>query len=152
METTIEPTVSLSLTVKDSASALAFYQKAFGAEELFRMPSPDGGIAHAEFMIGNTRIYMSDEAAAWHAFAMPEGVTASCLFSIVTDNCDQSYERAIEAGASSLSEPADQFWGGRSALLRDPFGYRWSFVQKIEEVSPEELGKRAKAFFSSEAG
>ena len=61
MNATPEPTVSLSLTVKDSSRALAFYQQAFGAEELFRMPSPEGGVAHAEFMIGNTRIYISDE-------------------------------------------------------------------------------------------
>ena len=146
METETEPTVSLSLTVKDSAKALEFYSQAFGAVELFRLPSPDGGVAHAEFTIGNTRIYMSDEAKDWHAFAMADGVAASCLFSITTNNCDESYDRAIEAGAQTLSEPANQFWGGRSALIKDPFGYRWSFVQKIEDISPEELERRAKAF------
>jgi len=81
-----EPTVAFSLTVKDGSRALQFYAKALGAEELYRMPAPDGGIAHAEFMIGNTRIYISEESEEYHAFAMPEGVTASCLFSIMTSD------------------------------------------------------------------
>ncbi len=149
MEQTIEPTVSLSLTVKDPSSALNFYTQALGAEELLRLPTPDGGVAHAEFMIGNTRIYISDEAAEWHAFAMPEGATASCLFSIMAADCDRSYDRAIKAGAESLSHPMDYFWGTRTALIKDPFGYRWALNQRIEDVSPEELERRAQAFFSS---
>jgi len=150
MEQQPEPTVSLSLTVKNAATALKFYAEGLGAQELFRMPTPDGGIAHAEFMIGDTRIYISDEAEEWHAFAMPEGTMASCLFSIATENCDAAYERAIKAGGVSLSEPQDQFWGARSALIKDPFGFRWSLNQQIEEVSPEELEKRAMTFFSSQ--
>lgn len=149
MEQKTEPTVALSLTVKDTASALNFYSTALGAVEVFRMPAPDGGVAHAEFMIGNTRIYISDEAEEWHAFAMPEGATASCLFSIMTEDCDSAYHTAIEAGAQSLSEPENKFWGTRSALIKDPFGYRWSFNQMIEELSPEEMAERAQAFFSS---
>jgi PhnB protein len=146
---TEEPTVSFSLTVKDASGALRFYSEALGAEELFRLPTPEGGLAHAEFMIGNTRIYISDEAAEWHAFAMIEGAVAACLFSIMTDDCDASYDRAIKAGAESLSEPKNQFWGTRSALIKDPFGYRWSFIQKVEDVSPEELERRAQALYSS---
>ena len=149
MEQTVAPTVSLSLTVKDAASALDFYSQAFGAEELFRMPAPDGGVAHAEFIIGNTRIYISDEAEEWHAFAMPEGTTASCLFSIATENCDSSYDRAIKAGGESLSQPMDFFWGTRTAIIKDPYGYRWALNQWIEDVSPEELERRAQEYFSS---
>ena len=149
MEQTVEPTVSFSLTVKDASRALSFYSEALGAEELMRMPSPEGDVAHAEFMIGNSRIYISGEAAEWHAFAMPEGAMAACLFSIVTEDCDTAYDRAIKAGAKSLSEPKDQFWGARSAIIKDPFGYRWSFIQKIEDVSPEELEGRAQTYFSS---
>jgi len=150
MEQKTEPTVAFSLTVKDTARALEFYADALGAQELFRMPSPDGGVAHAEFMIGNTHIYISDEAPDWHAVAMPEGATASCLFSINIGDCDAAYKQATMAGAASLSEPEDQFWGSRSAMIKDPFGYRWSFNQKIEEVSPEELVKRAQSLFSAE--
>ena len=149
METdTPQPTVSLSLTCKDASAALDFYTKAFNAQELYRMPTPGGGVAHAEFMIGNTRIYISDESEEWHAFAMPEGTMASCLFSIATDDCDKAYNHAVEAGAHSLEGPEDKFWGMRSALVKDPFGYRWSFGQFIEEVSPEEMQRRAEEMFS----
>ena len=128
---------------------LTFYSAALGAVEVFRMPAPDGGVAHAEFLVGNTRIYISDEAEEWQAFAMPEGTTASCLFSIMTADCDSAYDRAIKAGAESMREPENQFWGMRSAIVKDPYGYRWSFSQLVEEVSPEELAKRAQEFFSS---
>lgn len=152
MENRTEPTVSLSLTVKDAAAALEFYAAAFGARELFRMPKPDGSVRHAEFMIGNTHVYISGEAEAWHAFAMPEGTMASCLFIIATDDCDKSHARAVEAGAVSLNAPMDRFFGARSSLLRDPFGYRWSFEQFIEEVSPEEFVRRAQTFFGDGTG
>ena len=148
MEPTNPPTVSFSLTVKETAQALQFYADALGAKEVFRLPTPDGGIAHAEFMIGNTHIYISDEAPDWHAFAMPAGGMASCLFSIVVADCDRAYEQALAAGAESLSPPQDHFWGMRSAVVKDPYGYRWSFGQLIEEVPPEELVSRAQAFFS----
>ncbi len=149
MTHTSEPTVTFSLTVKDTARALAFYKQAFGAEELFRMPSPDGGVAHAEFMIGNTRIYISDEYEDYHAVAMPEGATASCLFSILVEDCDAAHERAAACGAATLSAPADRFWGTRSAILRDPFGYRWCLNQRIEELTPEEIERRARQLFES---
>jgi len=149
MEPIHMPTVSLSLTVKETARALQFYADALDAREVFRLPTPDGGVAHAEFMVGNTRIYISDEAPDWHAFAMPAGAMASCLFSIFVDDCDHAYEKAVKAGAEPLSPPQDQFWGMRSAVVRDPFGYRWSFGQMVEEVSPEELARRARDFFTS---
>ncbi len=142
-----EPTVSLSLTVNDGSAALDFYTRAFGAKELYRMADPGGGVAHAEFMLGNTKIFLSEASPEWHAAAMPEGAKASCLFAIQTDSCDDSFKRATEAGGEVLSEPEDQFWGCRSAIIRDPFGYRWSFGQVIEEVSPEEMARRAKELF-----
>jgi PhnB protein len=143
-----EPTVSFSLTVLDAAKALDFYREAFGAQELFRLPAPDGSIAHAEFMIGNSRIYISGESPEWHAFAMPEGQMAACLFSISTDDCDSAHNRAVEAGAESLGEPRDFFWGTRSSIVKDPFGYRWSLNQQIEELTPEEVERRAQDLFS----
>jgi len=141
------PTIAISLTVKDGSKALDFYAQAFGAKESYRMPDPGGGIAHAEFVIDDTTIYLSEEAEEWSAYPMPEGGRASCLFSIEVENCDEAYQKAVAAGAQSLSEPEDQFWGARSCVIQDPFGYRWSFSQFLEEVSPEELAKRAKELF-----
>lgn len=142
-----EPTVALSLTVKSVSDALAFYAKAFDAKELYRMPTPDGGVAHAEFMIGGSKIYISDEAPDWHAEAMPEGTKASCLFAIQAENCDDAFKQAVEAGGKVLREPEDQFWGVREAMVQDPYGYRWSLCQMVEEVSPEEMARRAKELF-----
>ena len=145
-----ESTVAVSLTVKNASEALDFYTKAFGAKELFRMPTPDGNVAHAEFMIGNTQIYISSESPEWHAFAMPEGTMASSLLAIATDSCDDSYKKATEAGGKGLSDPENQFWGMRTAIIKDPYGYRWSFRELVEEVSPEEMMKRAQKLFGGE--
>ena len=151
MESTTQPTVSFSLTVKDAAKALSFYIEALGATELYRMPAPDGSLAHAEFKIGNTRIYISDEAPDWYAYAMPAGTMASCLFAIATDDCDAAYKRAMDAGAISLKAPVEEFWGSRSAIIKDPFGFRWSFNQQIENLSLEEIEQRAQALFASDS-
>ncbi len=148
-----EPTVAISLTVNDSAAALDFYTQALGAKELYRMPDPNGGIAHAEFMIGNTHMYMSDASDEWHAYPMAEGTKASCLFSIQTESCDTAYDQAVEAGGESLNQPETQFWGMRTAMIVDPFGYRWSFSELVEELSAEEMEKRAQeAFAGTDAG
>ena len=80
---------------------------------------------------------------------MPEGATASCLFSILVEDCDAAHERAAAGGAVTLSAPADRFWGNRSAILRDPFGYRWCLNQRIEELTPEEIERRARQLFES---
>jgi PhnB protein len=146
---TFEPTVAFSLTVKNGADALAFYQRALGAQELFRLLTPDGGVAHAEFLIGNTKIYVSEDCDDWHAVSMPANTLASCLFSIVCEDCDDSYEKAIQAGAKALSPPQDQFWGMRTAIVADPYGYRWSFGQRVEDLSPEEVMRRAKDLFGA---
>ena len=140
-----EPTLALSLTVSDGNAALDFYTQAFGAKELYRMPMPDGSVAHAEFMLGNTKVYLSEGCPEWHCAPMPDGAQASCLFSLNIENCDDSFAKAVAAGGVVLMEPADQPWGSRSAMIKDPYGYRWSFSQFIEEVSPEEMCHRMKA-------
>ncbi len=144
---TTEPTVFVSLTVKNASEALDFYTRAFNAQELFRLPMPNGEVAHAEFMLGNTKMSISGESPEFHAFAMPENTKASCLFAIATESCDKSYEQATAAGAEGLSSPEDQFWGTRIVIIKDPYGYRWSFSEIIEEVSPEEMARRAQKLF-----
>lgn len=139
-----EPNVTISLTVKDGHKALDFYAKALRAKETTRMLDPNGGVGHAEFMLGETKVYLSEESEEWHAYAMPEGGRASCLFTVSTEDCDESFRQATEAGGTSLKEPENMFWGGRCAIFQDPFGYRWSFVQILEELTNEEVEKRAK--------
>ncbi len=137
------PTVSLSLTVNNGVEALAFYEKALGAETIVKMEMPDGGLAHGQFRVGNTDIWISNPDPNWSAEAFPEGIQAACLFSVVVENCDASHQRALEAGMQSLSEPADQFWGHRSSIVLDPYGYRWSFSHVVETLSMEEIERRA---------
>ena len=144
-----ESTVSVSLTVKDVNEALNFYTRAIDAKELYRIASPEGVVVHAEFMVGSSRMYISCESPEWHAYAMPKDVMASCCFSIATDNCDASYQKATAEGGDGLSEPQDQFWGMRTAVIKDPYGYRWAFRQIVEEVSQEEILRRAQELFGN---
>ncbi|MBC7979604.1 MAG: VOC family protein [Armatimonadetes bacterium] len=133
--------VTPSLTTRDSNSALEFYNKAFGATELFRLPGENGKVNHAEFQIGNSRMMISDEFPEWGSVAPEVGKGGS--FMIYVEDCDGQYEQALAAGATSISPPADQFWGDRTAHVADPFGYRWGLAQHVRDVSPEELEKGA---------
>lgn len=139
-----EPTLVVSLTVSNGSEALDFYAKAFGAEELYRITAPDGSVAQAEFKIGNSHVYLSEGDAAWHAKALDEGENAPCLFALWVDNCDEAFQKALAAGAEPLMEPQDQFWGMRTGMVKDKDGYRWNLRHTFEEVSLEEVKRRAK--------
>ncbi|BCX47490.1 glyoxalase [Haloferula helveola] len=139
---------SISLTVADGKAALDLYRRALEAEELYRMALPEhmgGGIAHAEFKVGEQILYLSEAYPDWSAEAMDEDQVASCLFGVNVADCDAAFSKAVAEGMKTLSEPADQPWGWRTAIVLDPFGYRWNIRQLIEEISPEELERRFKA-------
>jgi PhnB protein len=136
------------LIVKGGAQAIEFYKKAFGAEERNRMPMPDGTIAHAELQLGDSVVMLADEAGAMGARSpkslggTPVGI---CLY---VKDCDTVYHRALQAGATSQRAPKDQFYGDRSATVVDPFGHQWTISTHIEDVSPQEIGRRAQAEMS----
>ena len=129
-------TVTPSLVVKGAAKMIDFIKAAFGGEELMRMPTPSGEIMHAEVKIGDSIVMIND--------AMQQPATTSSLFLYVPD-VDRLYERAVKAGATSVSEPADMFWGDRMAMVRDDFGNSWGIATHKENVSPKEMQKRAEA-------
>ena len=150
MTKTERPSVSLSLTVKDSNAALDFYHRAFGAVELVRMPTPAGNIAHAEFKIGDTQICMSDEDPEWHAVAMPEGGRASCLFAIAVEDWDRVFAVNVHGlaseplpGVANLGKRPTV--GGLKTLLEvhlfdfqgDVYGRRIC-VEFVEKIRPEQ--------------
>lgn len=139
------PTLSLSLTVLNTAEALDFYTDALNAHELFRLSLPDGTVAHAEFMLGNCRLFISGPDESWQAAANTIEHTASCLFALESDDPDADYQRAIDAGCTSVNPPTDQIWGVRTAVVKDPYGYRWNFRKVFEEVSPDEIKRRFSA-------
>ena len=131
------------LYFKNASDAIAFYAKAFGATERLRMANKDGRIGHAELELGDSCIMMADESAAVGAYS-PEhygGVPMSLM--IYVEDCDVTYQRAIAAGAKSLREPADQFYGDRMAGVADPFGFHWFIGTHIKDVSKEELEQYA---------
>ncbi|MCW0218484.1 MAG: VOC family protein [Prosthecobacter sp.] len=132
--------VTPSLTVKDAGAALAFYQAAFGAVEHYRLPDKKtGGIAHAEFSIGDCKLMISDEYPAFGAVA-PE-IAHGCLFMIYVADIEAAFIQAVDAGGIVTFPPTDQFYGDRTARLNDPFGYRWTLAQRVKDISVSEMNE-----------
>jgi PhnB protein len=130
--------------VENAPDAIEFYQRAFGATELFRMPAPDGRVAHAELQIGDSRVMLSDPfPETGNAPAGKGGSSAVGLFLYVAD-VDEWFRRATAAGAVETMPLADMFWGDRFGKLKDPFGIEWSLASHIEDVEPGEMMKRAE--------
>jgi PhnB protein len=133
------------LTVKGAASALEFYEKAFGAKVLFRMDDKDGRVGHAEIQIGDSRVMLSDEAPEL-GVSSPQSVGGTPVsIHLYTDDVDATVARAVAAGARVTRPVADQFYGDRSGVLTDPFGHRWYVSTHTEDVPPDELERRAAA-------
>ena len=144
-----EQTVIPSLPIRDAVAALDFYCRAFGAVQTVNLPTPDGKIAHAEIRIGNSTIMLGEENADWNSLSpLSVGGSSTKLLIYVAD-VDATFKQALEAGAKSLMEPANQFWGDRMGEIIDPFGYRWMLATKIEEVHPDEYPARMAAFFAN---
>ncbi|HEX6645433.1 MAG TPA: VOC family protein [Gemmatimonadales bacterium] len=134
-------TVTPYLVVDDSAAAIEFYRKAFGAEELFRFEH-GGHIGHAELQIGDSRIMLSDEWPDWgYRSAKHIGATPVSLM-IYVPNVDEVFARAIAAGATERSPVQDQFYGDRSGNLTDPFGHQWTIGSHVEDVPVDEMKRR----------
>ncbi|GAB1377859.1 VOC family protein [Pararhodobacter aggregans] len=131
------------LVCRNAASALEFYQAAFGAEEIFRMTDPaDGRIGHAEIRIAGALVMIADEYPDFGAISPDTlGGTAVTLH-LATEDADAATARAEAAGALVLRPPATQSFGERSAVLLDPFGHRWMLSQTIEALTPEEMQRR----------
>ena len=130
------------LIVDGAARALEFYRQAFGAEETFRMPGPDGKIGHAEFRIGNSMVMIADEN---REFRSPKALGGSPIsLMIYLEDVDKVFAQAVKAGASVERPLANQFYGDRTGGLTDPFGHLWYLAQHVEDVPPEEMARRAK--------
>lgn len=133
------------LTVADSARAIEFYTKAFGAAEVMRIPGPSGKIAHAEIRIGDSRIMISDEFPNMGAHS-PQSIGGSPVaIYLYLDDVDATAKRAVAAGATMLTPVEDKFYGDRAGSLKDPFGHRWHIATHKEDVPIQELRKRAEA-------
>jgi PhnB protein len=132
------------LVVSNAAEMIDFYKKVFGAAETMRLKQPDGRIGHAQLTINGASIMLADEFPEM-GFLSPKSLDATrspVSIHLYVENADEVYKRALAAGATSLREPENQFYGERTAQVRDPSGHCWDISTQIEEVSPEEMQKR----------
>ena len=141
----VQPDVLPHLVVDDAAGAIDFYVKAFGAEELGRVPGPDGKkLIHAAVNINGSTVMLNDDFPEMNdgksGTPTALGGTPVTIHLVVTD-VDKKFQRAVDAGATVVMPLEDQFWGDRYGMLRDPFGHQWSLGQPVREVSPEEIQK-----------
>lgn len=140
--------ISPALTCKDAARAIDYYKKAFNAQEIMRMPSPDGKISHAELKIGDSIIFLNDEMGPMTGTS---SVTPRMSLFLYVEDADTTFNNAVKAGGKADMPLENQFWGDRYGKLTDPFGHQWGVATHVEDVAPEEIGKRAAAFFAKMA-
>lgn len=130
------------LVLADAGRAIEFYKAALGAEEIYRLPMPNGKVAHAEVQIGDSRFMISDEMPEWgnrSAKTMGGSPVGLCIY---TDDVEALAERFMKAGGKVLRPIENQFYGDRSGQFEDPEGYKWTLAQRVEDVTPEEMMAR----------
>lgn len=136
-------TLTPYLVVREANKAIEFLKQSFAAVETERFDRPDGTVKHVELRIGDSMVMMGE----------PEGEMQPmpAMLHVYVDDTDAAYHRAIEAGATSMMEPADQFYGDRNAGVKDPCGNVWWIATHVEDVLPEELKRRAEAAAKKQA-
>lgn len=137
--------VTPGLVVKDAKKALAFYKKAFDAKELMVMDLPDGKIMHAEIKIGDSILMVGEEHPQWPDHKSAETI-GSCPISLnlYVKDADAAFKKAVSAGAKSIKQPEDAFWGDRYGMVKDPFGYSWGLLTHVRDVPIDEMKKAAR--------
>ena len=124
------------LIVDHAEQVIEFIKQSFGAEELMRMTHPDGSVGHTELRIRDSVIMLGGARDEWKAMPI--------MLYLYVDNVDEVYRRAVAAGGKSMKEPADQFYGDRTAAVVDISGNQWWLATHTEEVSPQEMERRRK--------
>lgn len=136
------------LSVGGAAQALDFYARAFAAVEITRMPMPDGRIGHAEIRIGDATVMLADEFPEMNFRGPLARGGTTVTIHIYVEDVDALVARAVAAGATLEAPLVDEFYGDRVARLVDPYGHRWMFATHIEDVSAQEMQRRAESHFS----
>ena len=137
------PRLTPYLIVQGVPQLIDFMKEVFDAEERHRTTRPDGRVVHAEVRIGDSAVMMGEPTGKWKP--MPGSIH------LYVNDADATYKRALQAGATSLMEPADQYHGDRYGGVEDPAGNHWWIVTHIEDVSPEDMAKREKEFLKQQA-
>jgi len=141
-------TITPSLTIRDAARAIEFYQRAFGAEVRGIAKTDDGKILHAEIRIGDSIVMINDEFPEFGALSPQSTGGTGVTLHIYLENVDAAFSRALSAGASVKMPLMDAFWGDRYGKLGDPFGHSWSMATHILDLSPEEMRKAQDEAFA----
>lgn len=140
------------LIIAGAAEAIDYYKKAFGATELLRMPAPGGKIGHAEIKIGDSPIMLADEFPEM-GYKSPQTLGGSPVsIMIYVEDVDTVFNQAVAAGGKVQRPLKDQFYGDRTGTLEDPFGHVWHVATHKEDVSAEEMERRAKAASAAASG
>ena len=146
-------TVTPYLTLKGAVQAIEWYRKALNAQEMSRMPMPDGRLMHAEIKIGDSYVMLADEFPEFGGNKSPQSLGGSATgIHLYVPDCDASFNQAVAAGAQGNMPPMDMFWGDRFSKLTDPFGHVWTIATHKEDLSAEEMEKRATAEAAKMAG
>jgi uncharacterized glyoxalase superfamily protein PhnB len=132
-------TVTPHLVCAGATEAIEFYQKAFGATELSRVPGENGKLMHASVRIGDSVVMLNEEMPEWGAFG-PKSLKGSAVtIHLYVENADAVFEQAVAAGARVTMPLDDMFWGDRYGKVEDPFGHQWSIGTHVRDVTPEEM-------------
>lgn len=142
-------TLTSHLTVRNARDAIEFYKKAFGATNERVSLTPDGQhVIHAEVQIGDSKLMLNDEMPEWGCHSPLSKPGAGYLIHLYVEDVDAVFGRAVEAGATATMPVANQFWGDRYGQLTDPFGHKWSIGTHKEDLTRDEINRRAEAFFA----
>lgn len=136
-------TITPYLVVEGADALIGFLREAFGGEELHRMERPEGGILHAEVRIGDSRVMLADATAEWPV--------QPSLLHLYVEDVDATFARALQAGATSVMEPANQFYGDRHGGVKDGAGNQWWISTHVEDVPPEEMERRMAEYVASKS-
>lgn len=127
------------LACAGAAQAIEFYKEAFGAEELSRLPGPDGRLMHASLRIGDSVIFLTDEFRERNCLGPDRSANSPVTIHLCVTDADGAFTRAQNAGAAVLMPLTEMFWGDRYGVLEDPFGHRWSIAMHQRDLTPEEM-------------
>ena len=138
-------TLTPHLAVRGAAEAIEFYKKAFGAEEVGRMPGPDGKLMHADIKIGDSHLMLVDEMPFSTTYRSPQSLSGTTVtIHLYCEDADKMFDRAVNAGATVTMPLMDAFWGDRYGRLTDPFGHEWSIATHQKDLAPAEMQKAAE--------
>ena len=144
-------TITPMLTVRDAARAIEFYEKAFNAQQLYRMDGPDGKIMHAELKIGNSIFMLGEENQQMNCSSPLTLKGTPVSLYLYVENVDAAFNQAVKAGAKVEMPVSDMFWGDRFGQVSDSSGHRWSLATHKEDVTPTQMKQRAQQFFAEQA-